>query len=398
MAKRLKFIQQHLAKELQIMKETGTYKAERIITSPQGAEITVNGKRVLNFCANNYLGLSNHPRLVQAAKNALDTHGYGLSSVRFICGTQDIHKQLEKSISEFYNLEDSIVFPSGFDANAGFFEAIFGPEDAIISDALNHASIIDGIRLCKAKKSRYRHLDMGDLEEQLKTHKDARMKCIVTDGVFSMDGDIAPLDKIYELAQKYDAYIFIDECHAAGFMGPTGKGTAEIFGLHGKIDFVSSTLGKSMGGASGGFISGPKEVVEMLRNKARTYLFSNSVAPSLVGAAIEAYKMLGESKELITKLQTNTQLFRSQMKSAGFKITGHDQSPIAPVWLGDAKMASDLANKMLEENIFVIGFSFPVVPKNEARIRVQLSAAHSEEQVMRCVEAFKTAGRAMNVI
>lgn len=268
------------------MKEAGTYKAERIISSPQYSEITANGKKVLNFCANNYLGLSNHPRLVEAAKRTLDSHGFGLSSVRFICGTQDIHKQLEKSISSFYDLEDSIIFPSGFDANAGFFEAIFGPEDFVISDALNHASIIDGMRLCKAKKARYKHLDMADLEEQLKANQSARMRCIVTDGVFSMDGDIAPLDKVYELAQKYDAYIYIDECHAAGFMGKTGKGTPEIFGLHGKIDFVSSTLGKSMGGASGGFVASNKEVVEMLRNKARTYLFSNSIAPCIVGASI----------------------------------------------------------------------------------------------------------------
>lgn len=380
------------------MKDQGTYKAERIISSPQAAQITANGKQVLNFCANNYLGLSNHPRLIDAAKRALDTHGYGLSSVRFICGTQDIHKQLEKSISDFNNLEDTIVFPSGFDANAGFFEAIFGPEDALISDSLNHASIIDGMRLCKAKKNRYKHMDMADLEEILKTHQEARSRCIVTDGVFSMDGDIAPLDKIYELAQKYDAFIFIDQCHAAGFMGKTGKGTPEIFGLHGKIDFISSTLGKSMGGASGGFLSGPREVVDMLRNKARTYLFSNSVAPCIVGAAIEAYKMLDESTELIKRLQTNTKIFRTQMKQAGFKIVGHEESPIAPVWLGDAKKASELADKMLEENIFVIGFSYPVVPKNEARIRVQLSAAHTEEQVIRCVQAFKKAGRALNVI
>ena len=281
-----RFIQQFLAKEIQAMKEAGTYKAERIISSPQYSEITANGKRVLNFCANNYLGLSNHPRLVEAAKKTLDSHGFGLSSVRFICGTQDIHKQLEKSISDFYELEDSIIFPSGFDANAGFFEAIFGSEDFVISDALNHASIIDGMRLCKAKKARYKHLDVADLEEQLKANQNARMRCIVTDGVFSMDGDIAPLDKIYDLAQKYNAYVYIDECHAAGFMGKTGKGTPEIFGLHGKIDFISSTLGKSMGGASGGFVASNKEVVEMLRNKARTYLFSNSIAPCIVGASI----------------------------------------------------------------------------------------------------------------
>jgi glycine C-acetyltransferase len=380
-----KFLQQHLAKEIQAMKEAGTYKAERIISSPQLAEITANGRTVLNFCANNYLGLSNHPRLIQAAKNTLDSHGFGMSSVRFICGTQDIHKKLEGVIADYYSLDDSILFPSGFDANAGFFEAIFGPEDAVISDALNHASIIDGIRLCKAQKFRFKHLDMADLEESLKKSQEARMRLIVTDGVFSMDGDIAPLDKIYQLAQKYNAYIYVDECHAAGFIGKTGKGTPELFGLHGKIDFISSTLGKSMGGASGGFVASSREVVEVLRNRARTYLFSNSIAPAIVGASLEAYKLLDESKTLINQLNANTALFRTSMKAAGFRILGHDSCPIAPVWLGDARLATELSNRMLEENIFVIGFSFPVVPKGEARIRVQLSAGHSQEQVTRCV-------------
>lgn len=380
-----KLIQQHLAREIQTMKEAGTYKAERIISSPQLAEITANGKTVLNFCANNYLGLANHPRLISAAKHTLDTHGFGMSSVRFICGTQDIHKKLEKVIADYYSVDDCILFPSGFDANAGFFEAIFGPEDAVISDALNHASIIDGIRLCKSQKFRFKHLDMTDLEEQLKKAQEARFRVIVTDGVFSMDGDIAPLDKIYELAQKYNAYIYVDECHAAGFIGKNGKGTPELFNLHGKIDFISSTLGKSMGGASGGFVASNKEVVDVLRNRARTYLFSNSIAPSIVGASLEAYKLLDESKSLINQLNANTSLFRTSMKAAGFKILGHDSCPIAPVWLGDARLATELSNRMLEENIFVIGFSFPVVPKGEARIRVQLSAGHTQEQVTRCV-------------
>ena len=392
------FIRNHLTKEIQAMKEAGTYKAERVIYSPQLAEVQADGKKVLNFCANNYLGLSDHPRMVEAAKRTLDSHGFGMSSVRFICGTQDIHKKLEKIIADYYNVEDAILFPSGFDANAGFFEAIFGPEDAIVSDALNHASIIDGIRLCKAQKARFKHMDMADLEEQLKKFEGARMKVIVTDGVFSMDGDIAPLDKIYALAQKYNAFVFIDECHAAGFMGKTGRGTPELFNLHGKIDFISSTLGKSMGGASGGFLASSKEVVDMLRNKARTYLFSNSIAPPIVGATIEAYGMINESSSLIQKLQDNTRLFRSSMKAAGFKIIGHDECPIAPVWLGDARIATDMANRMMEQNIFVIGFSFPVVPRGEARIRVQLSAAHTTEQVERCVDAFKSCGRAMNVI
>ena len=380
------------------MKEGGTYKKERVISSSQSSLITANGKEVLNFCANNYLGLSNHPRLIEAAKKTLDTHGFGMSSVRFICGTQDIHKQLESTIADYYKVEDSILFPSGFDANAGFFEAIFGPEDAIISDALNHASIIDGIRLNKSKRLRYKHMDMAELEEHLKATQECRNRCIVTDGVFSMDGDIAPLDKIYQLAQKYNALVFIDECHAAGFMGKTGKGTPELFGLEGKIDFISSTLGKAMGGASGGFVASYGEVVDMLRNKARTYLFSNSIAPSLVGATIEAYKMLNESTKLVEQLKKNTQHFRGQMNAAGFKIVGHQECPIAPVWLGDARVATEMSERLMDENIFVIGFSYPVVPKNEARIRVQLSAAHTEEQVQRTIDAFIKIGKQMKVI
>ena len=380
------------------MKEGGTYKKERVISSSQSSLITANGKEVLNFCANNYLGLSNHPRLIEAAKKTLDTHGFGMSSVRFICGTQDIHKQLESTIADYYKVEDSILFPSGFDANAGFFEAIFGPEDAIISDALNHASIIDGIRLNKSKRLRYKHMDMAELEEHLKATQECRNRCIVTDGVFSMDGDIAPLDKIYQLAQKYNALVFIDECHAAGFMGKTGKGTPELFGLEGKIDFISSTLGKAMGGASGGFVASYGEVVDMLRNKARTYLFSNSIAPSLVGATIEAYKMLNESTKLVEQLKRNTQHFRGQMNAAGFTIVGHQECPIAPVWLGDARVATEMSERLMDENIFVIGFSYPVVPKNEARIRVQLSAAHTEEQVQRTIDAFIKIGKQMKVI
>lgn len=391
-------IQTLLQGELQAIKQAGTYKAERVITSPQSSKIRANNKEVLNFCANNYLGLSNNSRLIEAAKRTLDTHGFGMSSVRFICGTQDIHKQLESIIAKYYKVEDCILFPSGFDANAGFFEAVFGPEDAIISDALNHASIIDGIRLTKSIRRRYKHLDMNDLEENLKATQEARQRVIVTDGVFSMDGDIAPLDKIYELAQKYKAYIYIDECHAAGFIGKTGKGTPELFGLEGKIDFISSTLGKAMGGASGGFVASYGEVIDILRNRARTYLFSNSIAPSLVGATIEAYKMVEESSQLVEQLQRNTVQFRTGMKKAGFKIIGHDMCPIAPVWLGDAKVATELSNQLMDENIFVIGFSYPVVPKGEARIRVQLSASHTQEQVQQCIDAFTRTGKKLNII
>lgn len=382
------------------MQDAGTYKRERVITSPQTASIRVSGrpKEVLNFCANNYLGLSNHPDIVQAGKRALDSHGMGLSSVRFICGTQDIHKQLERAIAEFHNTEDAILFPSCFDANAGIFEALFNAQDAIISDTLNHASIIDGIRLCKAKRLRYQHLDMNDLETQLKTSQDSRFRLIVTDGVFSMDGDVAPLPKILELSKKYDAKVFIDECHATGFFGATGRGTPEYHGVHGQIDIVNSTLGKAMGGATGGYTASTKEVVDILRNRARPYLFSNSVAPSVVAASLEAYRMITESDKLVKKLQKHISHFRSSLKKAGFTILGDDAHPIAPVLLKDAKLASQFAEAMLEEGIYVIGFSYPVVPKDLARIRVQLSAAHESEHVDQCIQAFINVGRQLNVI
>jgi len=387
-----------LAKQIEEIKAAGTYKRERVISSPQSASVTSNGKEVLNFCANNYLGLSNNPELIKVAKQTLDTHGFGMSSVRFICGTQDIHKKLEETISKFHKTQDTILFPSAFDANAGFFEAILTAEDAVISDTLNHASIIDGIRLCKAQRHRYNHLDMKDLEEKLKQTQNARIRFIVTDGVFSMDGDIAPLDQIYELANKYNAYIYIDECHASGFIGKTGKGTPELFGLEGKIDVISNTLGKALGGATGGYISSSVEVVDILRQRARPYLFSNAVAPAVVGASIKVFELLMQSPDLPQKLQNNTKQFREAMKAAGFKILGHPQSPIAPVWLGDARLATQFADELLEEGIYVIGFSYPVVPKEQARIRVQLSAAHSPEQVDKCVKAFIKIGKKLNVI
>ena len=327
-------------------------------------KIKSNGKEVINFCANNYLGLANHPRITKAAKQAIDTHGFGMASVRFICGTQDKHLELEKKISEFHKTDDTILYPSCFDANAGLFEAILTSEDAVISDALNHASIIDGIRLCKAKRQRYTHLDMHDLEEQLKQSMDKRIRLIVTDGVFSMDGDIAPLPKIVELAKKYNAFTFVDECHATGVFGDSGKGTPEYFGLEGEIDIINSTLGKALGGGTGGYTSGHQSVIDVLRQKGRPYLFSNSVAPAVVGASIEAFDMLAESKDLIKNLRSNTTLFRTSMKKAGFQILGHDDCPISPVYLGDARLAGDMSNKLMENHgIFAIGFSFPVVPK-----------------------------------
>jgi glycine C-acetyltransferase len=334
-------------------------------------EIVVNGKKVLNFCANNYLGLSNDPRVVKAAKDTMDTHGFGMSSVRFICGTQDIHKKLEADIASFHKLDDCILYPSGFDSNAGFFEALLGPEDAIISDALNHASLIDGIRLCKAKRFRYNHLDMAHLEQNLKeaTEQGARLKAIVTDGVFSMDGDIAPLDEIVALAKKYDAFTMVDECHATGIFGKSGRGTPEMFNLEGQVDVISSTLGKALGGGTGGYTAASKEIVEVLRNKGRPYLFSNSIAPPIVGASIEVMKILGESNELIDKLHSNTARFRKGIKQSGFTVSGHDLCPIAPVMLGDAKLAADISDELMNHNIYVIGFSYPVVPKGQARIR-----------------------------
>ena len=362
-------------------------------------QITANNKEVINFCANNYLGLANHPRIVKAAHKSIDSHGFGMASVRFICGTQDIHKQLEKVISSFHKQDDAILYPSCFDANAGVFEALLTPEDAVISDELNHASIIDGIRLCKAKRQRFKHLDMHDLEENLKASMDSRIRLIVTDGVFSMDGDIAPLPEIVALAKKYDAFTFVDECHATGVFGASGKGTPEYFGLEGEIDIINSTLGKAMGGGTGGYTSGHQAVIDVLRQKGRPYLFSNSVSPSVVGASIEAFSMLAESRDLIKNLRTNTTLFRSQMKKAGFKILGHDDCPIAPVYLGDARLASQMSEALMQQfNIYVIGFSFPVVPRGQARIRCQMSGAHTREQIEKTVAAFSAIGKEMKVI
>ena len=358
----------------------------------------VGGKKVLNFCANNYLGLADNMRVRAAAKKAIDSHGFGMASVRFICGTQDIHKKLEKRIAQFHKMEDAILYPSAFDANAGFFEAALAPEDAIISDELNHASIIDGIRLSKPKKYRYKHLDLADLEKCLKESNKARMRVIVTDGVFSMDGDIAPLPEIVALAKKYNAFTFVDESHASGVLGKTGRGTPEYYGLEGKIDVINSTLGKALGGGTGGYSVGTKEVVDVLRQKGRPYLFSNSIAPSSVGASLEVFKMLEEDTSLIDSLARNTKHFRTEMKKAGFKILGHDDCPIAPVFLEDARLASEFADEMMKENIYVIGFSYPVVPMGKARIRVQLSAAHTPEHIERAVRGFVNIGKKKGVI
>jgi glycine C-acetyltransferase len=390
----------HLQAEIDGIHAAGTYKHERVITSPQRSEITVEGsdEKMLNFCANNYLGLSADDELIEAAKVALDTHGFGLSSVRFICGTQDIHKELEDAISKFHGTEATILYPSCFDANAGLFEQMLGPEDAVLSDALNHASIIDGIRLCKAQRFRYNHLDMEDLEKQLQEASDARFRLIVTDGAFSMDGDIAPLEAICELAEKYDALTYIDECHATGFLGATGRGTDEACGVQGKIDVINSTLGKALGGATGGYTTGRKEIVEVLRQRARPYLFSNSLAPPLVAASLKVFERLEASSELVDKLRANTHRFRDALGEAGFTLSGNYDHPIAPVMLGDARLASDFADKMLERGIYVIGFSFPVVPKGAARIRTQLSAAHTFEQIDRAAAAFIEVGKELDVI
>jgi len=392
----------HLEGEVSAMKEAGTYKVERVITSPQASMVTVqNGKGpVLNFCSNNYLGLSSHPALVEAGQKALTSHGFGLSSVRFICGTQDIHKDLEAAISKFHGTEDTILFPSCFDANAGIFEAVLGPEDAVISDSLNHASIIDGIRLCKAQRYRYNHMDMAHLEEQLKdcVEKGTRHRMIVTDGVFSMDGDIAPLKEICDLAQKYDAQVFVDECHATGLLGKTGRGTPELCGVEARVDIINSTLGKALGGATGGYTTGPKALIEVLRNKARPYLFSNTLAPAVAGASLEVFRMIGESSDLVEKLLSNVKQFRTQMAAAGFTLSGHDDCPIVPVMLGDARLASELSDEMLSRGVYVVGFSFPVVPKGKARIRVQLSADHTPAQVQSCIDAFIEVGKAKGVI
>ena len=391
-------LQAKLKQEISDIKEAGLYKNERIITTPQGADIkTDTAEDVINFCANNYLGLSSHPKVIQAAKDAIDTHGYGLSSVRFICGTQDIHKELERKISEYLGTEDTILYAAAFDANGGLFEPLFDAEDAIISDALNHASIIDGVRLCKAQRYRYLHNDMADLEKQLIAAQAQRNRVIVTDGSFSMDGTIAQLDKIVALAEKYNASVMIDECHSSGFLGKTGRGTHEHCGVMGKIEIITGTLGKALGGASGGFTSGKKEIIEMLRQKSRPYLFSNTLAPSIVGASIVVLDMLSETTELRDKLEYNTTYFREKMTEAGFDITP-GVHPIVPLMLYDANIAQEMAAKMLEEGIFVVGFYFPVVPKGKARIRVQLSAGHEQHHLDKAIAAFVKVGKKMGVI
>ncbi len=393
-------IKEHLKKELEEIKDNGLYKKERIITSPQDAEITIStGEKVINFCANNYLGLSSHKEVIQAAKDAMDTHGFGMSSVRFICGTQDIHKELEQKIADFYQTEDTILYAAAFDANGGVFEPLLGEEDAIISDSLNHASIIDGVRLCKAARYRYENSNMEDLEKQLiaANEKGARFKIIVTDGVFSMDGLVAPLDKICDLADKYDAMVMIDECHAAGFIGDTGRGTLEEKGVMGRIDIITGTLGKALGGAMGGYTTGKKEIIEMLRQRSRPYLFSNSLAPAIVGASIKVFEMLSEDTSLRDKLAENTVYFKKGMKAAGFDIIDGD-SAIVPVMLYDAKLSQQMADMLLEEGIYVIGFFFPVVPKGKARIRVQLSAAHNRAHLDKAINAFIKIGKKLGVI
>ncbi|MDO8967578.1 glycine C-acetyltransferase [Algoriphagus sp.] len=389
-----------LEQELKSIQEAGLFKKERIITSPQSAEITIaGGQKVLNFCANNYLGLSSHPKVVEAAKAAIDTHGFGLSSVRFICGTQDIHKELERKISEFLGTEDTILYAAAFDANGGVFEPIFGAEDAIISDALNHASIIDGVRLCKAMRYRYEHNNMADLEKQLQDAiaAGAKQKIIVTDGVFSMDGTIAQLDKIVALAEKYEALVMSDECHSTGFMGKTGRGVHEHCGVMGKIDIITGTLGKALGGASGGFTSGRKEIVELLRQRSRPYLFSNTLAPSITGASIAVFDLLSKTTELRDKLEENTKYFRSKMTAAGFDIKPGEHA-IVPLMLYDAVLSQKMAEKVLEKGIYVIGFYYPVVPKGQARIRVQISAGHERHHLDQAIGAFIEVGKELGVL
>ncbi len=393
-------IKQQLQKELQEIKEAGLYKAERIITSSQDAVIKIStGEEVINFCANNYLGLSNHPAVIQAAKDVMDTHGYGMSSVRFICGTQDIHKELEQKIADFYQSEDTILYAAAFDANGGVFEPLLTKEDAIISDSLNHASIIDGVRLCKAARYRYANNDMSSLEEQLieANKQQHRFKIIVTDGVFSMDGIVAKLDKICDLADKYDALVMVDECHAAGFIGKTGRGTVELKNVLDRVDIVTGTLGKALGGAMGGYTTGKKEIIEILRQRSRPYLFSNSLAPAIVGASLKVFDLLSNDTSLRDTLESNTNYFRSEMEKAGFDLVGADAA-IVPVMLYDAKLAQEMASLLLKEGIYVIGFFFPVVPKEKARIRVQLSAAHTKKHLDKAVFAFIKVGKKLNVI
>ncbi len=392
-------IQQHLQNELNTIEQNGIFKKERIITSPQGAEITVNGETVLNFCANNYLGLSSHPEVIQAAKDALDSHGFGMSSVRFICGTQDIHKKLEKKIANFYGTEDTILYAAAFDANGGVFEPLLGEEDCIISDSLNHASIIDGVRLCKAARYRYENSNMEDLEQQLikATEAGHRFKLIVTDGVFSMDGLVAPLDKICDLADKYDALVMVDECHAAGFIGATGKGTLEAKGVMGRVDIITGTLGKALGGAMGGYTTAKKEVIEILRQRSRPYLFSNSLAPAIVGASIKVFELLEKDTTLRDKLEWNTNYFKQGLRKAGIDFIDGD-SAIVPVMLYDAKLSQVMADELLKKGIYVIGFFYPVVPKEKARIRVQLSAAHTKEHLDKAIQAFTEVGKSLEII
>ncbi|CAM4103538.1 glycine C-acetyltransferase [Gillisia limnaea] len=393
-------IKEHLQKEIEQIKEDGLYKKERIITSPQGAVIKIStGQEVINFCANNYLGLSSHPEVIKAAKDTLDSHGFGMSSVRFICGTQDIHKDLEKTIADFYGTDDTILYAACFDANGGIFEPLLSAEDAIISDSLNHASIIDGVRLCKAARFRYENGNMEDLEKQLiaANEKGARFKLIVTDGVFSMDGLLAPLDKICDLADKYDALVMVDECHATGFIGKTGIGTMEEKNALGRIDIITGTLGKALGGAMGGYTTGKKEIIDLLRQRSRPYLFSNSLAPAIVGASLKVFEMLKGDTSLRDKLEENTKYFKQGIKAAGFDIIDGD-SAIVPVMLHDAKLSQDMADKLLEEGIYVIGFFFPVVPKGKARIRVQLSAAHEKSHLDKAIQAFTKIGKELGVI
>ncbi|MBK6264548.1 glycine C-acetyltransferase [Marivirga sp. S37H4] len=391
-------LKERLQEDLKTLEKEGLYKKERIITTPQSASIkTTTGKEVLNFCSNNYLGLSSHPKVLEAAKKTLDTHGFGMSSVRFICGTQDIHKELEEKIASFLGTEDTILYAAAFDANGGVFEPILGPEDAIISDSLNHASIIDGVRLCKAARYRYQNNDMADLEEQLKQAKDAKSKIIVTDGVFSMDGYVAQLDKICDLAEQYNALVMVDDCHATGFIGKTGRGTHELNNVMGRVDIITGTLGKALGGAMGGFTSGRKEIIEMLRQKSRPYLFSNSLAPSIVGASIAVFDLLSNTTELRDKLESNVNYFKKEIKSAGFDIKD-GESAIVPIMVYDAALSQKFADRLLEEGIYVIGFFFPVVPKGQARIRVQLSAGHEKAHLDTAVAAFTKVGKELGII
>ena len=391
-------IKEHLQKELETIESSGLFKSERIITTPQGADVRVNsGDDVIVMCANNYLGLSSPPEVIQAAKDALDSHGFGMSSVRFICGTQNIHKELEEKIANFYGTEDTILYAAAFDANGGLFEPLLNAEDAIISDALNHASIIDGVRLCKAARYRYAHSDMNDLENKLIEAQDKRFRLVVTDGVFSMDGDIAKLDQICDLAEKYDALVMIDECHSAGFIGATGRGTPEYCNVMGRVDIITGTLGKALGGAMGGYTTGKKEIIEILRQRSRPYLFSNSLAPSIVGAANKVFDLLSSNTELRDRLDENTKYFKSKIKAAGFDIKQGD-SPIVPIMLYDASLSQQFANKLLDEGVYAIGFFYPVVPKGEARIRTQISAAHTKEHLDKAIDAFIKVGKELDVI